>query len=167
VALGAGALFRRATAAELLRGAPSQMLNPNLPADLVFRLLQQNMLLTDKLKKSAQRRRALEMALQVEVMDKDEARLHLKSVKDVCTLLQETLQHKEAALVDLQRKLKHTDVAQVQVQVELQENLGHLSGPLPVKSGSLTASRDSPGQAPRGQYQLPGPSGRATHRGDI
>ena len=121
------------------------------------------MLLTDKLKKSAQRRRALEMALQVEVMDKDEARLHLKSVKDVCTLLQETLQHKEAALVDLQQKLNDTEVAQVQVHVELQEDLGHLSGPPPVKSGSVTASRDSPGQGSlRGQYRLPEPSGLST-----
>ena len=104
------------------------------------------------------------MALQVEVMDKDEARLHLKSVKDVCMLLQETLQHKEAALVDLQQKLKHTEVAQVQVHVELQEDLGHLSWPPPVKSGSVMASRDSPGQGSlRGQHRLPRPSGRATH----
>ena len=122
------------------------------------------MLLTDKLKKSAQRRRALEMALQVEVMDKDEALLHLKSVKDVCTLLQETLQHKEAALVDLQRKLTHTEAAQVQVHSELLEDLGYLPDPLPVKSGSGTVSRDSPGQrSRRGQNRFPGPSGRATH----
>ena len=104
------------------------------------------------------------MALQVEVMDKDEARLHLKSVKDVCTLLQETLQHKEAALVDLQRKLTHTEAVQVQVHAELPEDLGYLADPLPVTSGSGTASRDSPGQSSRrGQHRFPGPSGRPTH----
>jgi hypothetical protein len=144
----------------VLCGAAAQSSNRLQDAhlrDLAFRLLQQNMLLTDKLKKSDQRRRALEMALQVEVMDKDEARLHLKSVKDVCTLLQETLQHKEAALVDLQRKLTHTEAVQVQVHAELPEDI-------PVTSGSGTASRDSPGQrSRRGQHRFPGPSGPATH----
>ena len=80
--------------------------------DLVLRLLQQNMALADKLKKrfdhalthrhkhththkhtrthaqthSLQRRRALELALEVEVLDKDEALLHASAVKEVCIL---------------------------------------------------------------------------------
>ena len=79
--------------------------NRILPAahmrDLVLRLLQQNMMMTDKLKKSIQRRRALELALEVEVIDKGEAIAHASAVKEVCALLQAKIDEKEAMILEL------------------------------------------------------------------
>jgi len=48
-------------------GGGSRILPAAHMRDLVLRLLQQNMTLADKLKKSLQRRRALELSLEVEV----------------------------------------------------------------------------------------------------
>jgi hypothetical protein len=82
-------------------GAGGRMLPAAHMRDVVLKLLQQNMTLADKLKKSLQRRRALELALEVEVVDKEEARLHASAVKDVCSLLQAKIDEKEAILNQL------------------------------------------------------------------
>ena len=82
-------------------GTGGRMLPAAHMRDVIFKLLQQNMSLADKLKKSLQRKRALELALEVEAMDKEEARIHASAVKDVCSLLQAKIDEKEAILKQL------------------------------------------------------------------
>jgi len=82
-------------------GCRGRMLPAAHMRDVIFKLLQQNMSLADKLKKSLQRKRALELALEVEAMDKEEARIHASAVKEVCSLLQAKIDEKEAILKQL------------------------------------------------------------------
>jgi len=63
--------------------------------DLCIRLIQINMDITEKLKKSVKRRKALELALEVEKLEKEEAMQHSRAVKDVCDLLSRQLAERE------------------------------------------------------------------------
>lgn len=69
--------------------------------ELSKKLLQQNLYLTDKLKKSVQRRRALEMALEQEQLDKDEESQRAAAVKQVCDLLSQQLAEREDSIREL------------------------------------------------------------------
>ncbi|EKX40228.1 hypothetical protein GUITHDRAFT_154194 [Guillardia theta CCMP2712] len=63
--------------------------------DLCIRLIQINMDITEKLKKSVKRRKALELALEVEKLEKEEALQHSRAVKQVCDLLSRQLAERE------------------------------------------------------------------------